>query len=196
MNIKRKERSTKQFIEWLRVAPYKRILKNKGEYIELSKDRGYMQILEITGKNLNGLSHEEQQSTLLNYHTWLVQFQASFEIYTTKLPTDTTQQIAYLKFCLANTDRLLKKITDRRIRDQLLDQKQILEQNIKTEVQIQKEIYNSEFLLFLFGQTIKELDDIVQKSMNYGNQDFVPKMITRKKKEEVLEQINNMNGKV
>ncbi|MEY8663133.1 hypothetical protein AALT52_09685 [Ligilactobacillus faecis] len=91
MNIKRKERSTKQFIEWLRIAPYKRILKNKGEYIELSKDRGYMQILEITGKNLNGLSHEEQQSTLLNYHTWLVQFQASFEIYTTKLPTDTTQ---------------------------------------------------------------------------------------------------------
>ena len=97
---------------------------------------------------------------------------------------------------MANTDRLLKKITDQRIRDQLLDQKQILEQNIKTEVQIQKEIYNSEFLLFLFGQTIKELDDIVQKSMNYGNQDFVPKMITRKKKEEVLEQINNMNGKV
>lgn len=193
MIIRRKE---SKFIDWVKIAPYKRILKNRGEYIELANDRGYMQILEITGKNLNGLSHEEQQSTLLNYHTWLVQFQTSFEIYTTKLPTDTTQQVAYLKFCLSNIERLLKKTTEQRIRAQLLDQKEILEQNIRTEILIQKKIYNSEFLLFLYGKTIKELDDIVQKSMSYGNQDFVPKSITKKKKEKVLEQINNMNGKV
>ncbi|MCR1897179.1 hypothetical protein NSA02_10220 [Ligilactobacillus murinus] len=61
---------------------------------------------------------------------------------------------------------------------------------------IQKQIYNSEFILFLYGKTVKELDDLVSKVMSYGNQDFVPKVISRSKKEQILEQINNMNEKI
>ncbi len=34
------------------------------------------------------------------------------------------------------------------------------------------------------------------KAMSYGNQDFVPKVISRSKKEQILEQINNMNEKI
>lgn len=59
---------------------------------------------------------------------------------------------------------------------------------------IQKQIYNSEFILFLYGKTVKELDDLVSKAMSYGNQDFVPKVISRSKRQ-ILEQINNMNEK-
>ncbi|MEY8736923.1 hypothetical protein AB9M75_06725, partial [Lactobacillus sp. AN1001] len=101
-----------------------------------------------------------------------------------------------LNSCLNLVRSQLKKTTDPRLQAQLRDKKNILEQNIKTEVLIQKQIYNSEFILFLYGKTVKELDDIVNKAMNYGNQDFVPKMITRDKKEKILEQINNMNEKV
>ncbi|NBH42122.1 hypothetical protein D3Z31_11300, partial [Lactobacillus murinus] len=67
---------------------------------------------------------------------------------------------------------------------------------IKTELMIQKQIYNSEFILFLYGKTVRELDDLVAKAMSYGNQDFVPKVISRSKKEQILEQINNMNEKI
>lgn len=94
------------------------------------------------------------------------------------------------------TKAKLKKTNNQRIRAQLQDQKQILEQNIKTELMIQKQIYNSEFILFLYGKTVKELDDLVSKAMSYGNQDFVPKVISRSKKEQILEQINNMNEKI
>jgi hypothetical protein len=97
---------------------------------------------------------------------------------------------------LNRTKAKLKKTNNQRIRAQLQDQKQILEQNIKTELMIQKQIYNSEFILFLYGKTVKELDDLVSKAMSYGNQDFVPKVISRSKKEQILEQINNMNEKI
>ena len=65
----------------------------------------------------------------------------------------------------------MKKTNNQRVRAQLQDQKQILEQNIKTELMIQKQIYNSEFILFLYGKTVRELDDLVSKAMN---QNFVP----------------------
>lgn len=190
----RKERS--DFLSWLAIVPYKKIMNNRNQYIELSGDYGYLQLLEIPGKDITNLGKDEQQSILLNYHTWLVQFQYDFEIYTTKLPTDTKRQVAYLNSCLNLVRSQLKKTADPRLQAQLRDKKNILEQSIKTEVLIQKQIYNSEFILFLYGKTVKELDDIVSKAMNYGNQDFVPKMITREKKEKILEQINNMNEKV
>ena len=184
------------FIEGLKIAPYKKIMDNRGRYIELANDRGYLQLLEIQGKDILNLGHEEQQITLLNYHNWLIQFQYDLEIYSTKLPTDTTRQVRYLTSCLNRTKAKLKKTNNQRIRAQLQDQKQILEQNIKTELMIQKQIYNSEFILFLYGKTVKELDDLVSKAMSYGNQDFVPKVISRSKKEQILEQINNMNEKI
>ena len=189
-------RERSDFIEWLKIAPYKKIMDNRGRYIELANDRGYLQLLEIQGKDILNLGHEEQQITLLNYHNWLIQFQYDLEIYSTKLPTDTTRQVRYLTSCLNRTKAKLKKTNNQRIRAQLQDQKQILEQNIKTELMIQKQIYNSEFILFLYGKTVKELDDLVSKAMSYGNQDFVPKVIYKKKKEQILEQINNMNEKI
>lgn len=189
-------RDRSDFIEWLKIAPYKKIMDNRGRYIELANDRGYLQLLEIQGKDIANLGHEEQQTTLLNYHNWLIQFQYDFEIYSTKLPTDTKRQIRYLTSCLNRTKAKLKKTSNQRIRSQLQDQKQILEQNIKTELMIQKQIYNSEFILFLYGKTVKELDDLVAKAMSYGNQDFVPKVIPKTKKEQILEQINNMNEKI
>ena len=189
-------RERSHFIEWLKIAPYKKIMDNRGRYIELANDRGYLQLLEIQGKDILNLGHEEQQITLLNYHNWLIQFQYDLEIYSTKLPTDTTRQVRYLTSCLNRTKAKLKKTNNQRIRAQLQDQKQILEQNIKTELMIQKQIYNSEFILFLYGKTVKELDDLVSKAMSYGNQDFVPKVISRSKKEQILEQINNMNEKI
>ena len=189
-------RERSDFIEWLKIAPYKKIMDNRGRYIELANARGYLQLLEIQGKDIANLGHEEQQTTLLNYHNWLIQFQYDLEIYSTKLPTDTKRQIKYLTSCLNRTKAKLKKTSNQRTRAQLQDQKQILEQNIKTELMIQKQIYNSEFILFLYGKTVKELDDLVSKAMSYGNQDFVPKVISRSKKEQILEQINNMNEKI
>ncbi|MHB9953177.1 hypothetical protein [Ligilactobacillus murinus] len=189
-------RDRSDFIEWLKIAPYKKIMDNRGRYIELANDRGYLQLLEIQGKDILNLGHEEQQITLLNYHNWLIQFQYDLEIYSTKLPTDTTRQVRYLTSCLNRTKAKLKKTNNQRVRAQLQDQKQILEQNIKTELMIQKQIYNSEFILFLYGKTVRELDDLVAKAMSYGNQDFVPKVISRSKKEQILEQINNMSEKI
>lgn len=135
-------------------------------------------------------------SKLADLHSSGVYELNDLEIYSTKLPTDTTRQVRYLTSCLNRTKAKLKKTNNQRIRAQLQDQKQILEQNIKTELMIQKQIYNSEFILFLYGKTVKELDDLVSKAMSYGNQDFVPKVISRSKKEQILEQINNMNEKI
>lgn len=189
----KRHKEKNEFISWVKITPYKRIMNNKGQYIELTEGRGYLQILEVSGKNIDGLGEEEIQNTLLNYHTWLVRFQYGFEFYTTKLPTDTQKQIENLQIWLYRHKKELKKANNPRIKAQLQDQISILEASIETEKQIQKEIYNSEFLLFLFGKTINELDDIVYKATSYGNMDFIPKDISKEKKEQILEQFNNMN---
>ena len=111
-------RERSDFIEWLKIAPYKKIMDNRGRYIELANDRGYLQLLEIQGKDILNLGHEEQQITLLNYHNWLIQFQYDLEIYSTKLPTDTTRQVRYLTSCLNRTKAKLKKTNNQRIRAQ------------------------------------------------------------------------------
>ena len=192
----KRHKEKNEFISWLKIAPYKRIIDNKGQYIELADDRGYMQIFEIPGKDIDGLGEEEKQNTLVNYNTWLVQFQYGFSFYLTKLPTNTQKQIEYLQLCLYRNKQDLKKTSNPRIKAQLQDKIAILESNIQTEKQIQKEIYNSEFLLFLFGRSIKELDDITYKATSYGNMDFIPKVVTKDKKEQILEQFNNMNEKL
>ncbi|MFP9032733.1 hypothetical protein [Enterococcus faecalis] len=54
-------------------------MQNKQEYLEL-KEYGYLQMLEIQGKDLNSLGKAEVQRTLLNYYDWLTQFNSDWTI--------------------------------------------------------------------------------------------------------------------
>ncbi|MBF0786937.1 hypothetical protein IR123_03320 [Streptococcus sp. 19428wC2_LYSM12] len=174
----------------------KSIIDNRQAYIQLV-DYGYLQLMEIPGKDLGSLSYNEIRRTIDNFEKWLTDFNTDIQIETTTLPTNTDTQIMDLRHHLSLVrQEKAKLLPDSRRYLQLLDRERILRQELQVEESIQQEIYNTEFILWLFAPTTSELDDLVRKAKSYGNNDFVPQDITRIKKEQILKQFNNMNEKV
>ncbi|MDQ8819858.1 hypothetical protein RFF58_01980 [Streptococcus ruminantium] len=174
----------------------KSIIDNRQAYIQLV-DYGYLQLMEIPGKDLGSLSYNEIRRTLDNFETWLTNFNTDIQIETTTLPTNTDTQIMDLRHHLSKVrQEKAKLLPDSRRYLQLLDRETLLINEIQVEESIQQEIYNTEFILWLFAPTTTELDDLVRKAKTNGNGDFVPREITRIKKEQIIKQYNNMNEKV
>ncbi|MBL1126670.1 hypothetical protein F9856_11150 [Streptococcus suis] len=174
----------------------KTIVNNHKAYIELV-DYGYLQLMEISRKDLGSLSYNEIQRTLDNFEKWITDFNTNVQIEVTTLPTDTTTQIADLRHHLSLVRQEKAKLspTSRRYY-QLEDREVLLTNDLQVEESIQQEIYNTEFILWLFAPTTSEMDELVRKAKTYGNNDFVPQNISVAKKEQILKQYNNMNEKV
>lgn len=181
--------------EWIKISPIKRIQEKAPYAIELT-DGNYLQMLEIRGKDLYAMGESETNRTVLNYYNWLTDFNADWTIYSTTLPTDTSIQIDYLKKRLSVCRDEIKRCKNQRLLAQLKDREHILRASIQTEEQIQKEIYNVEFILFLFSKKINELDDLTRKAKSYGSGDFLPQDISVEKKKQILKQFFNMNEKI
>lgn len=174
----------------------KSIIDNRQAYIQLV-DYGYLQLMEIPGKDLGSLSYNEIRRTIDNFEKWLTDFNTDIQIETTTLPTNTDSQIMDLRHHLSLVrQEKAKLLPDSRRYLQLIDRENWLRNEIQVEENIQQEIYNTEFILWLFAPTTTELDDLVRKVKSYGNNDFVPRDITRIKKEQIIKQFNNMNEKV
>lgn len=174
----------------------KNIINNHKAYIELV-DYGYLQLMEISGKDLGSLSYNEVNRTLDNFEKWITDFNTNVQIEVTTLPTDTTTQIADLRHHLSLVRQEKAKLspTSRRYQ-QLADREGLLINDLQVEESIQQEIYNTEFILWLFAPTTSDMDELVRKAKTYGNNDFVPQNISAAKKEQILKQYNNMNEKV
>lgn len=174
----------------------KNIINNHKAYIELV-DYGYLQLMEISGKDLGSLSYNEVNRTLDNFEKWITDFNTNVQIEVTTLPTDTTIQIADLRHHLSLVRQEKAKLspTSRRYY-QLEDRERLLHNNMQVEESIQQEIYNTEFILWLFAPSTSEMDELVRKAKTYGNNDFVPQDISVAKKEQIIKQYNNMNEKV
>lgn len=174
----------------------KNIINNHKAYIKLV-DYGYLQLMEISGKDLGSLSYNEVNRTLDNFEKWITDFNTNVQIEVTTLPTDTTTQIADLRHHLSLVRQEKAKLspTSRRYR-QLEDRERLLYNNMQVEESIQQEIYNTEFILWLFAPSTSEMDELVRKAKTYGNNDFVPQDISVAKKEQIIKQYNNMNEKV
>ena len=172
----------------------KSIIDNRQAYIQLV-DYGYLQLMEIPGKDLGSLSYNEIRRTIDNFEKWLTDFNTDIQIETTTLPTNTDSQIMDLRHHLSLVrQEKAKLLPDSRRYLQLMDRENWLRNEIQVEENIQQEIYNTEFILWLFAPTTTELDDLVRKAKSYN--DFVPRDITRIKKEQIIKQFNNMNEKV
>lgn len=162
-------------------------------YIQL-KDDTYLELMEISGKDLDYLSDSEIRRTLMNFETWLTSVHADIQVETTRLPTNTDPQIAHLRHHLEDVKMALGQPSlSERHEQQLLDRKQLLETKIRIEEQIKHEIYNAEFILWLFASTITDMDVLVRKVQTSGNQDFVPEPIRLEKKKQLLTQFYNLS---
>lgn len=174
----------------------KSITPNRQAYIELV-DGTYLQFMEIPGKDLGSLSYNEIRRTLDNFEKWLTDFHADIQVETTTLPTNTDTQIQDLRHHLSLVRQEKARLTPGSRRYlQLEDREGLLLRDIQLEEIIRQDIYNTEFILWLFAPTTTDLDELVRKAKTYGNNDFVPQEITLTKKIQILKQYNNMNEKI
>uniref|UniRef100_UPI003F68EEF6 hypothetical protein n=1 Tax=Streptococcus pluranimalium TaxID=82348 RepID=UPI003F68EEF6 len=157
----------------------------------------YMQILEIRGKDLYRISKNELDRTISNFEGWLNQINFDTTFYTTKLPTDTSEQVIEMNRLrnqirreLNNMERSEKELY------QLQERQRLLENQLLAEEAVESELYNTEYLLFIFDDSIEGLQRKVNRVMTAGNNDFVPKLVSLEKKEQIYKQYNNQNEKI
>ena len=93
----------------------KSIIPNSQAYIQLV-DYGYLQLMEIPGKDLGSMSYNEVMRTIENFETWLTRFGSNIQVETTTLPTNTDTQISDLRHHLDLVRQEMSKlsINDRR----------------------------------------------------------------------------------
>lgn len=70
--ISKKDKKFQNLVEnfpTIDLIPFKRILNNSGEYIELVEG-GYLQIMELPSKDTYSLGEDEVNRTLINWYGW------------------------------------------------------------------------------------------------------------------------------
>ena len=90
-----KEFENRDFLSTVELLDTKAILNNvKGQPIALENGySGYLQIMEVRGKDLNSLSDNERQRTIQNFRKWNSEITFDYMFESTTLPTDTSEQI-------------------------------------------------------------------------------------------------------
>lgn len=157
----------------------------------------YMQILEIRGKDLYRISKSELDRTIANFEGWLNQVNFDTTFYTTKLPTDTSEQVIEMNRLRNEVRRELNNL-ERSEKElyQLQERQRLLENQLLAEEAVESELYNTEYLLFIFDDSIEGLQRKVNRVMTAGNNDFIPKLVSLEKKEQIYKQYNNQNEKI
>lgn len=170
----------------------------KDSPIELnSRYAKYLQFLEIRGKDIGTLSEAEQKRTIASYTAWLDKQSDPLQFEVTTLPTDTTSQVEDMKYFLDQVNQELNSsnISQSR-REQLKDRASILADNIYREEQVMGFLYNTEFILWIFSDTLEDLQRQVRQIRNNSSSDFQPTIMSAEKKEQVITQYYNQNEKV
>jgi putative uncharacterized protein gbs0401 len=183
------------FLDIVKTSSVKAILTNVANTpLALSNGFGYMQIVGVQGKDVYTCSPSEQIETIGGYKQYLDAIDFDFTELTTRLPTDTRQQIIENKRKHEIvTQELLSSDLDERIRVQKEHQRDVLEHNIKIDEIIGREHYNTEFFHIYHGRTLEELNYKTQ-AINNASTGFRPRQISAEKKEQIIMNFNNPNG--
>lgn len=189
----------RDFVSTIKLMPIKGIMMNTRQQPLLMANgyAKYMQIMEIRGKDLYRISPNELKRTIANFEMWLNQMNGDLTFETTKLPTDTSEQVIEINR-LRHEVMLEQNETNKTQRElyQLQERQRLLDNQLVAEEAVEAELYNTEYLLFLFDDTLDGLQRQVYRAMTSGNNDFVPKLISAEKKAQIYKQYNNPNEKV
>lgn len=157
----------------------------------------YLQLLEVKGKDIGSLSAKERDITIGEYSSWLEAISDPITFEVTNLPTDTSSQVEEMKRLLDEVNREMMKpgLTKNRLA-QLRDRAEVLSENIMREEQVMEFLYNIEFVLWLFSDSIEDLQRQVRQVQHNSYGGFKVTVMAVDKKEQVIKQYYNQNDKV
>lgn len=157
----------------------------------------YMNLLQIEGLSLYYMSNDDIINALYEYGTWIEKFGEDFTIETIKLPTDVSNQIKNLQIKLATIESEIKSVINTRNPDkrkvlQLQDQKTIIKQSIAIQELARDSIMNTDYILYIFGDSLDEIKKITRKALGLSNAAFSLKECSTEKKKAILKKYNNV----
>lgn len=173
--------------------PYKKILSQRPNYLLLADDT-YLEMMNLPGKDLDFLNadgFDGSNQTIIDYYALLSAYTADFDILISQLPADTRlQQSAWGQRLNEIESELMQPISDQK-RTQLIAARNWASSEMKTDLNIVSQVTHQEYTLFLYGDTIKQLDERKQMFLNLSRSAFTPTSINVERKEMILRQINN-----
>lgn len=188
----------KEFLDIVKIVAPKAILYGvQNNPIALANGySGYLQIMEVYGKDIAALSDNERDGAILSFTQWLSGTPFDTQIQSTTLPTNTRIQIEELVRIQEQVryDLLDPDLTDKE-RWQLNQRADILATHILQLEVVAAVQYNTEFFIWIFGDTLEELESYTRlaSSVSYG---FRPHVVSVSKKDQILKQYYNYNESV
>lgn len=149
-------------------------------YIELKE--GFMDILQITSKDLRSLNESDLQVILLADTRFYRSYSTNSKVMALNFPANTEKQKRYWERKKANTTDGLKL--------------RFIERKLFELSFLEKERTNREFFLFIYGQTIHSLEDEKNQVIRAMRQSFPLQELSIDKKQDVLFMLNNQNTKL
>ncbi|MGT2908244.1 hypothetical protein [Streptococcus dentiloxodontae] len=182
--------STLEIINIKRLVPVK-------DFPLQTKDDNYIQLLEIEGQELSSMTYDERQLVIGSFYQWLNSFTYDWQFETTTLPTDTRSQSMNFRQLLQKLQEELFEAerqgsSERKI-TQLKEREKLIRNSLFLEDIVADSLYNSEFIMWVYADTIEELDLIVRRAP-LGI--IKPKVISSEKKRQLIKQYYNQNEKV
>lgn len=162
----------------IKLLRYKRLTKDENNFLVLSDDT-FAEMLQVEGLGLETLSPVQVTNVLNNYLQFLRRYLDDITYITSLYPVEIARQRSYWirKFDKAKNETQRHYIDDRiAMLDATHEQKS-----------------NQEYTLIVFADTIQNLKDNLTKIRNWGGGAVKTHKISRQKKIDKLEQLNNMN---
>lgn len=203
------KKKRKDFLDTVALSDFKSILYGyPNQPIRLANGySGYLQIFEVFGQDIQAMSEAEQAAIIASFTLFLSGTTFDIAIQTTKLPTDVTSQSNELMRILddvrqaqnspellvseRNTpeevERIERKLYQLRQREDILLVKYLIQQLIAINQQ------NIEFFIWVFADSLAEMDANTRTTATIAAPNFAPKVISAEKKEELLRQFYNFN---
>ncbi|CAK1253719.1 hypothetical protein [Fructobacillus tropaeoli] len=173
--------------------PYKKFLVQRPNYLLLADDT-YLEMMNLPGKDLDFLNadgFDGSNQTIIDFYALLSAYTPDFDILISQLPADTKlQQSAWGQRLNDIEAELMQPISDQR-RTQLIAARNWATAEIQTDMNIVSQVTHQEYTLFLYGDTIKQLDERKQLFLSLSRSAFTPTTINVERKEMILRQINN-----
>lgn len=172
---------------------YKRILQNG--FVEMNHNNGFMQMYSVAGTGASSMGTAEVDKVINDFELFLSRITTDITVEITKLPAETHKQREYFSTLIRDTKKEIRKNGVQR--QVLLKRLKKLRLKQQALLVVQETIHNTEYILFVYSDTQKELkincNNIESYATSYG---LLLEKLSRVDKEKIFFQFNNMNTKI
>ena len=173
---------------------YKAITDDPEHFLALKeKEDGYADLLNIRGLGVGTMAQREANIVLDDFYHFLQAALSDMKFIICPFPVDTTEQKIYWGKRYNRTNIAISQETDPRRKHQLMTQLKYIHQTQRRNMLVENQLISEDFFLLLFGKTKTILRNNRNAAMNWGGSALFLEPLSKKRKEEVLTRINNLN---